>query len=100
MGKDVYIELDTLRTLATQIEEINTELKAKDSLQDQLRTAIGQPMGHYELQSKVGSTEGQWSSKRKKLTKGLEEVLKRVNGVVDEVEKADKEMAIALESEE
>jgi len=57
LGKDVYIELDTLRTLATQIEEINTELKAKDSLQDQLKTAIGQPMGHYELQSKVGSTD-------------------------------------------
>lgn len=100
MGKDVYIKLDELKSLAGELEDIRTELEGKDNLQDQLKEAIGQPMGRYELRSKVGSTESQWSSKRKKLREGLEEVAKRMNGVIEEVEKADKEMAIQLEAED
>lgn len=93
---DVYIKLDTLETVVTQLEAIVNEFEDATSLSEQLEAAIGAPFGRGELRDKARDFEERWDDKRNELKDSLKNVKDHVSGVVDGVEDWDSETAIQL----
>lgn len=93
---DVYISLDELTEVATQLDAIITEFENAVSNSEALESAIGDPFGRSALRDKARDFEERWDNKRDELREGLQGVRDHVQGVIDGVEKWDAETAIAL----
>ncbi len=97
---DVYIKLDQLTEVKTQLDAIITEFDKATGRADALEDAIGDPFGRNELREKAEDFEDRWDNKRDELKEGLQGVRDHVKGVIDGVEDWDAETAIQLEGEE
>lgn len=97
---DVYISLEELRDVSTQLGTIVTEFENADSRSDALETAIGTPYNDSRLRSEASEFEERWDDKRQDLKEALEAIQEHVDAVIDGVDEWDSETAIALEPEE
>lgn len=97
---DIYISLEELRDMSTQLGNIVDEFENATSNSEALEAAIGQPFYETKLQSEAREFEERWDDKRNDLKDALKKVQEHVDGVIEGVEKWDAETAIALESEE
>lgn len=97
---DVYIKLEELETVVTQLDNIITEFENATSNSEALESDIGSPFGQSELKDKAREFEERWDDKRQGLQESLVGVRDHVKGVVDGVNEWDADTAIALEPEE
>jgi len=97
---DVLLDLARLRdardTLATAKKDFDDAAKINDTLED----AIGDPQGKSKLRDRVGWFESNWSGNREDLAKSVENVYKRISGIVDGWEEWEKKASAELESKE
>ncbi|QYJ05592.1 hypothetical protein KUV85_07920 [Nocardioides panacisoli] len=96
---DVYIALDQLNEVKTQLDAIITEFENATANSEALEAAIGNPFGESSLRDKARDFEERWDDKRNDLKEGLAGVRDHVQGVIEGVEQWDSETAIALTSE-
>lgn len=94
---DVYISLDELRRVSTELGAITEELANAGSNTDALQAAIGFPFGRSELRNQAGDFESRWDIKREQLAEDLTKVLEHVDGVIEGVETWDADTAISLD---
>lgn len=97
---DVYIKLDQLRSVQTDLDSIIEEFSNATDRSEALEESIGDPFGRAELREHAQDFEERWDVKREKLKEELTGVRDHVQAVVETVEEADAEAAIALEPEE
>lgn len=97
---DIYISLDELRDVSTQLGNIVDEFENATKNSEALEAAIGNPFGEGKLRSEAQEFEERWDDQRDDLKDGLKKVKEHVDGVIDGVEKWDQETAISLEPEE
>lgn len=93
---DVYIKLDELETVVTQLESIINEFDNAQKNSEALEAAIGKPFGRGELRDKAENFESRWDDKRGELKDALTDVKDHVKGVVETVQDWDAGTAIAL----
>ncbi len=93
---DVYIKLEQLEQVVTNLEDIISDFDNATSLSEELEAAIGDPFGESKLREEAQEFEERWDDKRKQLNDGLKGVKDHVKGVVDGVQDWDAETAIAL----
>lgn len=94
---DIYIDLEQLNEVKTQLDAIITEFENATSNSEALEADIGDPFGHSKLRDEAREFEERWDRKRNDLKDGLIGVRDHVDGVVQGVEKWDTETAIELE---
>ncbi|UFU03364.1 hypothetical protein LQF12_01765 [Ruania suaedae] len=97
---DIYISLDELREVSTQLGDIVAEFENATSNSEALEAAIGTPFDEGKLRSEAREFEERWDDKRNDLKDALAKVQEHVDGVIEGVEQWDTETAIALEAEE
>ncbi|UFU07087.1 hypothetical protein [Ruania halotolerans] len=97
---DIYISLDELREVSTQLGDIVEEFENATSNSEALEAAIGNPFGEGKLRSEAREFEERWDDKRGDLKEALVKVQEHVDGVIEGVQQWDAETAIALEPEE
>lgn len=95
---DIYISLDQLRDVKTNLNAIITEFDNASGRADDLEDAIGDPFGDNRLREKAEDFEDRWDKKRDQLKDSLQEVHDHVGGVITGVEDWDAATAIQLES--
>lgn len=96
---DVYIDLEQLNEVTTQLDAIIAEFENATSNSEALEAAIGNPFGRSDLRDEARDFEERWDNKRGDLKEGLTGVRDHVQGVIDGVEQWDSETAIALTSD-
>jgi predicted nucleic acid-binding Zn-ribbon protein len=96
---DVYITLDKLEQVVTDLEAIISEFEKATSLSEELEAAIGDPFGESKLREEAQEFEERWDDKRNQLKDGLEGVRDHVKGIVDGIEEWDAETAKAFNGE-
>ncbi|MFD1717829.1 hypothetical protein [Georgenia deserti] len=94
---DIYIKLDELKEVKTQLVGIVDEFENATSNSEALEGDIGDPYGRNELRSEAREFEERWDDKRKELKESLDKVREHVEAVIDGVEEWDTETAIELE---
>lgn len=93
---DIYISLDQLEKVVTQLEAITEEFDNATSNSEALEEAINKPFGDGRLRDKARDFEERWDDKRGELNDGLKGIRDHVKGVVDGVNDWDAETAIQL----
>ena len=96
---DVYITLDKLEQVVTDLEAIISEFEKATSLSEELEAAIGDPFGESKLREEAQEFEERWDDKRNQLKDGLEGVKDHVKGILDGIEEWDAETAAAFNGE-
>lgn len=96
---DVYITLDKLEQVVTDLEAIISEFEKATSLSEELEAAIGDPFGESKLREEAQEFEERWDDKRNQLKDGLEGVKDHVKGILDGIEEWDAETAKAFNGE-
>lgn len=96
---DVYIKLEQLETVVSELEAIIDEFENATSLSEELEAAIGDPFDHSDLRDEAREFEERWDDKRGELKDGLKGVKEHVEGVVKGVQDWDSETAIQLSSD-
>ena len=96
---DVYITLDRLEQVVTDLEAIISEFEKATSLSEELEAAIGDPFGESKLREEAQEFEERWDDKRNQLKDGLEGVKDHVKGILDGIEEWDAETAKAFNGE-
>ncbi|MBA3780839.1 MAG: flagellar protein FlgN [Nocardioides sp.] len=96
---DVYITLDRLEQVVTNLEEIISDFDNATSLSEELEGAISDPFGRSELRDKARDFEERWDDKRGELTDGLKGIKDHVKGVLEGIEEWDAETAKAFNGE-
>lgn len=96
---DIYIKLDELKEVKTQLVGIVDEFENATSNSEALEGDIGDPYGRSELRSQAREFEERWDDKRNELKEALDKVREHVEGVIDGVEEWDTETAVQLEPE-
>lgn len=96
---DVYIDLEQLNEVKSQLDAIITEFENATSNSEALEADIGNPFGHGKLRDEAREFEERWDDKRGDLKEGLTGVRDHVKGVLDGFEGWDSETAIALASD-
>ena len=96
---DVYITLDKLEQVVTDLEAIISEFEKATSLSEELEAAIGDPFGASKLREEAQEFEERWDDKRNQLKDGLEGVKDHVKGILDGIEEWDAETAKAFNGE-
>lgn len=97
---DFYIDLGQLNTVKDNLSKIVSEFEDAEDNADELEDAIGDPYGRNELREAAEDFEDRWNHKRDQLKDGLDDVLKHIKGVIENVEKWDTETAIQLSAPE
>lgn len=97
---DIYIDLETLNQVVTNLNAIITEFENANSSSEELEGDIRSPYDRDELRKEAREFEERWDDKRSELKESLQGVRDHVQGVIDGVQEADADMAIALEGEE
>lgn len=93
---DVYITLDKLEQVVTNLEDIISEFENATSLSEELESAIGDPFGESKLRDKARDFEERWDDKRSELKDGLKGIKDHVKGVLDGIEEWDADTAKAF----
>lgn len=93
---DVYIKLEQLETVVSELESIINEFENATSNSEQLEAAIGDPFGESKLREEAQEFEERWDDKRGELKDGLKGVKEHVSGVIEGVAQWDSETAIQL----
>jgi hypothetical protein len=96
---DVYIDLDQLNEVKSNLDAIIAEFENATSNSEVLEAAIGTPFGRSDLRDKARDFEERWDNKRGDLKEGLTGVRDHVQGVIDNVQQWDSETAISLAGE-
>lgn len=97
---DIYIDLDKLNEVYSQLDNIITEFGDATSRSEELESDIGNPYGRSDLRDKARDFEERWDDKRSDLKDGLTKVRDHVKGVIDNVEKWDSDTAVQLAPKE
>jgi len=97
---DVYIQLEKLNEVKSNLDAIIEEFEHATSNSEDLEADISDPYGRSKLRDEAREFEERWDDKRKDLKKGLEGVRDHVKGVIDGFEEWDAETAKAFEGEE
>lgn len=95
---EIYISLSDLETVNTQLQSIIEEFENAVDRSEALEEAIGNPFGRGELRDEAQDFEERWDNKRDQLKEGLKDVREHVAGVVNTIEKWDRETAVELSS--
>lgn len=93
---DVYIKLEQLESVVSELESIINEFENATSLSEELEAAIGDPFGESKLREEAREFEERWDDKRGELKDSLKGVKDHVEGVVKGVQDWDSETAIQL----
>jgi predicted nucleic acid-binding Zn-ribbon protein len=93
---DVYITLDRLEQVVTDLEAIISEFDNATSLSEELEAAISDPFGENKLKDEAQEFEERWDDKRDQLKDGLTGVKDHVKGILDGIEEWDAETAKAF----
>ncbi len=96
---DVYITLDRLEQVVTDLEAIITEFEHATSRSEELEAAISNPFGEDKLRDEAQEFEERWDDKRDELKDGLTGVKDHVQGILDGIEEWDAETAKAFNGE-
>ena len=94
---DIYITLDQLEQVVTQLEAITDEFDNATSNSEALESAIGKPFGEGKLRDKARDFEERWDDKRGELNDSLKGIKEHVQGVVDGIKDWDAQTAIQLQ---
>src|SRR6478609_5654423 len=93
---DVYIKLEQLETVVSELEAIVNEFENATSNSEQLEAAIGDPFGESKLREEAQEFEERWDDKRGELKESLKGVKDHVDAVIKGVEDWDSETAVQL----
>ena len=96
---DIYIDLERLGRVVTDLEAIINDFENATSLSEELEAAIGDPFGESKLREEAQEFEERWDDKRGELKDGLKGVKDHVKGIVDGIEEWDAETAKAFNGE-
>ena len=96
---DVYIKLEQLETVVSELASIIDEFENATSRSEELEAAIGDPFGESKLREEAQEFEERWDDKRNQLKDGLEGVKDHVKGILDGIEEWDAETAKAFNGE-
>jgi len=80
---DVLLDRDRLRDARDILKTAKADFDEAASINDTLEEAIGDPQGKSKLRDRVGWFEANWSGNREDLTKSIENVYKRLDGIVE-----------------
>lgn len=97
---DIYMSLEELRDMSTQLGAIVDEFKNATTNSEALEAAIANPYGEGKLRSEAQEFEERWDDKRDDLREALENVKEHVDAVVEGAEEWDEKTALKLEPEE
>jgi hypothetical protein len=70
------------------------------SINDTLESAIGSPQGNSKLRNRVGWFESNWSGNRDDLKKSIEDVYKRLDGIIEGWDEWEAQASAELEGKE
>lgn len=97
---DVFISLDRLETMSSQLGEIIEEFESAEDRSEELQDAIDTPFSRADLQDLADEFEDRWDLERDQLKDGLTEIRDHLDAVIEGVEEWDSETALSLESGE
>jgi len=100
MPDDIYISLDELNEVTSNLDAIITEFEHATSNSEALESDIGNPFGEGKLRDEAQEFEERWDDKRNDLKESLKGVRDHVKAVVEGVQQWDAETAISLEGKE
>ncbi|MFV2145631.1 hypothetical protein [Isoptericola sp. G70] len=92
-GYDLSIDMEALRTLATDLKTIQEEFEGADERAEDAADATG----HDELRDKVSDFADKWRIKREEMTGNVEKLQGIIQQVADTFSEIDTELAKALE---
>lgn len=93
MTHQLKVDLDGLEAFATQLGSIKDTMNATRSIFDSYRDDLGSGT----VADALDSFESNWSDGRKEIDGHLEGLVKMANQVVEEIRKADRDLAKELE---
>lgn len=94
----MLLPLSELQEMSQQITSIISEFESASGRQGDVQEAVGRPAGDGRLRDRCHSFEGSWNDSRDKLLDKLRKVSERVQGTIDETQKADIDLASQMES--
>lgn len=97
---DVLLDRARLRDARDTLKSAKADFDEAASINDRLEEAIGNPQGKSQLRDRVGWFEANWSGNRDDLTQAIENVYKRLDGIINGWDEWEAEASASLESEE
>lgn len=97
---DVLLDRERLRDARDTLKTAKDDFENAGSINDTLEQAIGTPQGKSKLRDRVGWFESNWSGNRDELTESVENVYKRLDGIIEGWDEWEAEASAQIESQE
>ncbi|QMU97086.1 hypothetical protein FVO59_07495 [Microbacterium esteraromaticum] len=97
---DVLLDRARLRDARDTLKTAKSDFDDAASINDALEDAIGNPQGKSKLRDRVGWFEANWSGNRDDLKESIENVYKRLDGIIDGWDEWEAEASASLEGKE
>lgn len=94
---DVLLDRARLRDARDTLKTAKADFESASSINDTLENAIGTPQGKSKLRDRVGWFESNWSGNREDLTKSIEDVYKRLDGIINGWDEWEKQASAQIE---
>lgn len=97
---DVLLDRARLRDARDTLKTAKGDFDDAASINDTLEEAIGDPQGKSKLRDRVGWFEANWSGNRDELKESIENVYKRLDGIIDGWDEWEAQASASLEGKE
>ncbi|MBQ3357921.1 hypothetical protein ACTJKK_16190 [Microbacterium sp. 22179] len=97
---DVLLDRERLRDARDTLKTAKDDFENAGSINDTLEQAIGTPQGKSKLRDRVGWFESNWSGNRDELTESVENVYKRLDGIIEGWDEWEAEASAQIEGQE
>lgn len=97
---DVLLDRDRLRDARDTLKTAKDDFENAGSINDRLESAIGTPQGKSTLRDRVGWFESNWSGNRDDLTESVENVYKRLDGIIEGWDEWEAQASAQIEGQE
>jgi hypothetical protein len=97
---DVLLDRERLRDARDTLKTAKDDFENSGSINDTLEQAIGTPQGKSKLRDRVGWFESNWSGNRDELTESVENVYKRLDGIIEGWDEWEAEASAQIEGQE
>jgi hypothetical protein len=97
---DILLDRERLRDARDTLKSAKADFEDAGSINDTLESAIGTPQGKSKLRDRVGWFESNWSGNRDDLKESVENVYKRLDGIIEGWDEWEAQASAELASKE
>lgn len=97
---DVLLDRARLRDARDTLKTAKADFEDAGKINDALESAIGDPQGKSKLRDRVGWFESNWSGNRDDLAESVENVYKRLDGILEGWDEWEAQATAELEGKE